>query len=182
MLEAAVARRYAAALFMLARERGLDDRLLGDLEAIARAVNDYPELRRVVEHRLLTADDRLRALTAVLPGLSEQAVNFVRLVLRKRRERHFDAIHREYSRLLDQSRGVVEVEVRAAADVPAGTLARLEKKLASYAGAAVRLRVERDPAVVGGLVAKIGDMVIDGSLAGRLRQLRRGLQGDMARS
>jgi F-type H+-transporting ATPase subunit delta len=182
MLEAAVARRYAAALFMLARDRGLEAALGTELQSIARAVGDYPELRRIVEHRLLPADDRLRALTAVLPGLSVPTVNFMRLVMRKRRERYLEAIYREYVRLRDEAAGVVEIEVRSAADVPPALLERLGTRLEKVAGRRVRLRVERDPAIVGGLRAQIGDTVIDGSLGARLRQLRRRLKGDTARS
>jgi F-type H+-transporting ATPase subunit delta len=90
----------------------------------------------------------------------------------------FDAIEAEYMKLADEAAGRAKARIRTAQPLTDAQRERLARALAARAGRAVELEVELDPALIGGLVAQLGDTVYDGSLRTQLLQLRSALLGD----
>jgi len=168
-----VARRYAGAVFSLARDRGVVDEVEADLERLVRAVGRTPALRALLDHRLITPEEKHRVFSE-LPGLdlAPLTLRFLRVLFHKRRERFLADIHHWYTTYADEARGVTVARVRSAAELSEGFRERLREELERLVGGRIKLDCEVDPGLMGGLRVQLGDRVLDGSLARRLQQLR----------
>ncbi|MFI4995515.1 MAG: F0F1 ATP synthase subunit delta [Hyphomicrobiales bacterium] len=169
-----VAGRYAAALFELACERGEGQSVSGDLERFASAMEESQDLTRLVKSPVLTAEQKLAAIGAILDrmGIGEVAGNFICLVTKKRRLFAISAMIRAYEALLAERKGIVPAEVTVAEAMPDAMLADLREALAKTAGKEVALAVKINPDIIGGMVVKLGHRMIDASLKTKLNALR----------
>jgi F-type H+-transporting ATPase subunit delta len=169
-----VAGRYAAALFELAGERGEGQSVSGDLGRFASAMEGSEDLTRLVKSPVLTAEQKLAAIGALLDrmGIGETAGNFIRLVTKKRRLFAISAMIRAYEALLAERKGIVPAEVTVAEAMPDAMLADLREALAKTAGKEVALAVKINPDIIGGMVVKLGHRMIDASLKTKLNALR----------
>lgn len=177
MPAAAAPRRYARALFSLASEENRVAAVQGELRRLGAALEASPELRDVLVQPLVPAVERRRVLEAVAQKLSASSLlkRFYSFVIDQRRFVSFDAIEAEFVRLADEAAGRAKAKVKTAQPLTAEQLARLTRALTAQAGRAIEIEVEVDPALVGGLVAQLGDTVYDGSLRTQLSQLRSAL-------
>jgi F-type H+-transporting ATPase subunit delta len=179
MPAAAAPRRYARALFSLASE---ENRVVGvreELRRLGAALETSPELRDVLLQPLYPASERRRVLEGVAEKLAASSLlkRFYSYLIDQRRLVSFDEIEAEFVRLADEAAGRSKARVRTAQPLSAEQQTRLARALAARAGREVELEVEVDPALVGGLVAQLGDTVYDGSLRTQLVQLRSALLG-----
>lgn len=177
MRRSAASRRYARALFALARERdAIEDtrRALLELEALLR---DSSELRQALFRPLFPAAERRAVVQRVVERLGSGAAlgNFCAFLVDQRRIIDLEAIREEYERLADSAAGRIQAEVVSASPLSADQQQRLERALAARSGQQVELRLRVDPALLGGAVASIGTLVFDGSLRTQLSQLRASL-------
>lgn len=172
MLNQAVARRYARALFDLAQEQGLIDQVDQELGTVVSFIQENQALRAVMDDVLVTPEKK-RVLVEKLftNALSPLVMNFLLVVVRKRREAHFFEIHRAYLDLANEARGVVEVEVRSAFALPEETIAGLQGRLESRLGKRVKFQTQVAPELIGGLVVRVGDELMDGSVKTRLQRM-----------
>jgi F-type H+-transporting ATPase subunit delta len=179
MPAAAAPRRYARALFALAREEGRVEEVRGELRRLGETLAANPELRGVLFQPLVPASERRRVLEAVAARLNAGALllRFYAYLIDQRRLVDFDAIEAEYVKLADEAAGRAKARIRTAQPLTDAQRERLARALAARAGRAVELEVEVDPALIGGLVAQLGDTVYDGSLRTQLVQLRSALLG-----
>lgn len=177
MSEAAVAQRYARAIF----ELGLEHQ---QLESITRQITDFAgalatsrELRVLANNPLIPFDQRDAALVAVGErlGVSGLALNAVRLLVQRHRLSVLPEIARFLVRLADENGGVVRATVTSAKPLGAQYLAELEKALAQMTKRRVVIDHKEDPALLAGVVTQIGDNTIDGSIKGRLADVERQL-------
>lgn len=167
-----VARRYAEAAFQLAERDGNVEQWLDQLGVLATAVSDA-DLARRLENPQVPVDERLQAARAVLgSGAVPQLVNLVRLVLRRRRVETVTHIHREFRRLYNRREGIVEANATSAAELDADEVAALRSRLEQMTGGRVELQTQVDPSLLGGVQVRVGDLLIDGSVRGRLERLR----------
>jgi len=175
----AAARRYAKALFALAREESAVDRIGAELDRLVELMHEVPLFRDVLERPLYPAKERRNAVHAVGErlGLSPLLQNFCAVLIDQRRTRDLEAIRDEYARLAEEAAGRVRAEVVAAAALSDAQRERLRNALARRTGRQVELDVKIDPALLGGAVARVGDLVFDGSLKTQLAQLRTSLAG-----
>jgi F-type H+-transporting ATPase subunit delta len=171
--------RYAKALFSLARDDGRVDAVRAEFDRLVEAMRAVPGLREVVVQPLYPAAERRAALRAVGErlGFSPLLQKFCAFLIDQRRTRDLEAIRDEYVRLAEEAAGRVRGEVVAAAPLSDAQLDRLRNALARRTGQQVELSVRVDPALLGGAVARIGDLVFDGSLRTQLVQLRASLTG-----
>ncbi|MBV1705090.1 MAG: F0F1 ATP synthase subunit delta [Hyphomicrobiales bacterium] len=170
-----VAGRYASALFDLARERAKTDEVMAGLDAFDRLLAESADLRRMAASPALSAAEQGRAVAVVLQraGVFGLAADFVKLVARKRRLAAVGGMIAAYRRLDDRAKGVVRAEVTAASPLSDSHVAALKAALAGAGGGkSVDLAVKVDPAIVGGLVVKLGSRMVDGSIRTRLNALR----------
>jgi F-type H+-transporting ATPase subunit delta len=169
---------YATAILTVARAEGALERVEDELYTFARAIDANPDLReRLAEPGLDTAA-KLGIVTDLLGGRAHPAtVSAVAYVVQAGRARQLGQITDAFVRLGAESRSHSLAEVRTAVALDNEQQRQLAEALSRAVGRPVDLKVIVDPEVVGGLVAKVGDTVIDGSVAHRLAQLRSALTG-----
>ena len=173
----AAARRYARAIFELAKEEGQVDAWAARLAAL-RDVLAPDEARAILANPSIPVQRREEAAAALVPaGTGPEGVNLVRLLVGAGRLADVGRIVEEYERLADEDAGRVRATAITAVPLSQAEADRLTADLGRRLGREVRLNARVDPAVVGGLVLRVGDRVMDGSVATRLQQLRRHLAG-----
>jgi F-type H+-transporting ATPase subunit delta len=170
----AAAKRYARALFSIARDDGAIESVRGELEAMIRLLMEMPELRQALFRPLHPVKERRAVLGSVCEriGSSRDVRNFLAYLIDQRRLVDFDTICAEFGRLADEAAGRIKAEVVAANELPEVQHERLRAALARRTGREVDLVVEVDPSLIGGAIAKVGGVVFDGSLRRQLSQLR----------
>jgi F-type H+-transporting ATPase subunit delta len=171
------ARRYARAIFQLAGEEPNRDQLLGQLDALARLLSQSDALADVLYRPLYPMAERRAAFDAVASriGLGAVVKRFVEFLLHQHRMRDFPLIVEELHRLADEAAGRVEAELTSAAKLQPAQLDRVRRALAARTGQEVRVNSRVDPSLIGGIVARVGDLVFDGSIRTQLEQLRANL-------
>jgi F-type H+-transporting ATPase subunit delta len=169
-----VARRYARALFAIARESGAVDRVREELGQIAELLEAHPELRHALFRPLHPAAERRAVLRSVCTGVGcgDTVRNFLAFLVDQRRIVDFDGIRGEYERLADEAAGRIRAEVVTASPLDARQTERLRAALSARTGHEVDLEVAVDADLIGGAVAVVGGVVFDGSLRTQLSQLR----------
>ena len=166
------ARRYAEAAFAIAQEDRAVEAWLADLRAIAAALADERILLVVGNPTLPIAGrrDLLRQTLAKSPA--PKVLNLVSLLLERRRIELFPQIVEEFQRLVDAQNGVVRAVATAASPLSPDEVAGLRERLAHLTGHTVELTTDVDADLLGGVVVRVGDRLIDGSVRGRLERLR----------
>lgn len=173
MLTASVARRYARALFELARERGQVEAIGRDLEQVVRTLESRQDLRALWEHQEVSPRVKQAMIRQEFGDkVSELVLNFLAVVTTRRREAWLGRMLAEYTALADEALGQVEVEVRSAAPLPIETLAELKIRLGQRLGKEVRLTQKVDPDLLGGVVLRVGDVLMDGSVRTQLKRMK----------
>ena len=178
--ETGLAGRYAAALFELAGEQKAVDAVSADLAAFRTAMNASPDLTRVVKSPVFSRDDQGKALKAVLEkmGTATLTTQFLLLLTSKRRLFALTGIIQAYESLVAKSRGEIEADVTSARPLADAELAELKSALKARLGREPRLNAKVDPALLGGLVVKVGSRMIDSSLRTKLTGLRAAMKGN----
>jgi F-type H+-transporting ATPase subunit delta len=174
MRSSAAARRYARALFSIARDDGSVASVRSELDAMGGLLEETPELHRTLFRPLHPVKQRRAVLRSLCErsGTSATVRNFLVYLIDQRRLVDFYAIRGEFGRLADEQAGRVKASVVAASELPAEQRERLRAALARRTGREIDLEVEVDPELIGGVIAKVGGVVIDGSLRRQLSQLR----------
>ena len=177
MRASAVARRYARALYALAREERRESEVGVELERISQALAGSAELREALFTPLHPVEERKKVLESIASSLELSVVvrHFQAFLIDQRRIVDFPAICEEFARLADEMSGLVTAEVTAASPLDDRRKDRLRRALSQATGREVRLDVSIDPELIGGAIAKVGDVVFDGTLTAQLNQLRANL-------
>jgi F-type H+-transporting ATPase subunit delta len=173
----AAARRYARAIFGLAQDEGRLDEVRREMAQLELLFEESPELRAVVFRPLHPVAERRAVLDQLSTrlGLSPTVHKVCAILVEHGRMAAFHTIREELERLANEAAGHVEAQVLAASPLAAAQLERLRRALKARTQRDVQLRVSIDPALLGGVVAKVGDLVFDGSLRTQLVQLRANL-------
>ena len=174
-----VAGRYASALYSLAADLRQTSEVAAALANLQALIAESPDLQRLVRSPVFSAADQTRALNAILARaeISGIAANCVRLVAAKRRMFALADMIRDYNKLHDSARGLTRAEVTTAAPLSDEQIAQLKEQLrGKAAGQEVELAVKVDPAIIGGLVVKLGSRMVDGSLRTKLNAIRNAMK------
>jgi len=169
-----VARRYARAVFDIAREEHDLDGWLHDLRTIVAAL-DGPELRSLLDNPGVSFAEKRQIVEGTLSRLAPKRRNFVLLLIEARRTTLIDDILTAYVAELNAVRGIVTARVTTAVPLNGEETAVVTRRLEAITGQKVIATMAVDPTLVGGFVARIGDRLIDASVAGRLAALRASL-------
>jgi len=169
-----VAGRYAQALFELARESNAIDSVGAALQSFDSLIDESPDLARLVRSPVFTADEQAKAVGAVLDkaGLGGIAGNFLRLVAKQRRLFAVRGMVENFKRLADAHRGVARAEVTVAERPSAALESEIKKALSDVAGKDVAVDLKIDPAIIGGIVVKMGSRMVDSSLRAKLNGIK----------
>ena len=166
-------RRYAQAVFQIAVESDELDQWQTDLETLSTALQDA-DLARFLDAPQVPADAKTDAVNQTFgSSVGPLAVNLVLLLGSRGAASLLPAVGDEYGRLLDAHRGIEQADVTSAVPLGDEQTRRVTEILEGVVGAKVRLWAHVEPDIVGGLVARVGDRVIDGSVRTRLEKMRR---------
>jgi F-type H+-transporting ATPase subunit delta len=174
MAKQSYARRYAQAVFEIALEAKELDRWQSDLTEIVRAVSDE-EIKALLESPRLPFEDKARILTERLKSISKLALNLALLLVTRDKLRIIGDIAENYQQRLDSYRGVETAEVITAVPLDDKDRAKLARHLGTIVGKKVVLESAVDPDVIGGVIARIGGKLLDGSTRSKLAALKREL-------
>jgi F-type H+-transporting ATPase subunit delta len=177
MSHSAIAERYARALFELADEGGQVSSVAGEIDRFADAYRSSPELERALGNPAVDEGSRdavLKELGTNL-SLSPLSLNTIRLMARRRRLGAITDVSAEIRRLADEKAGVLRATVTTARPLPEAYYQRLATELEKRLGRKVMIERKEDPSLIAGVVTRIGDNTIDGSVRGRLNALGREL-------
>jgi F-type H+-transporting ATPase subunit delta len=169
-----MAGRYATALFELARETKATDKTKADLDAFDTLISECGDLDRLVRSPVFGADEQLKAVSAILDkaGIGGIAANFLRVITANRRLFAVRDMIRGYRALVAKHKGEVSADVTVAETLSDKNLTALKTALKSVTGKDVDLNVTVDPAIIGGLVVKVGSRMIDSSLRTKLNSIK----------
>jgi F-type H+-transporting ATPase subunit delta len=177
MRSPAAARRYARALFALAREEDRVDPVRAELDALTQLLEENTELRRAIFRPLHPGAERRAVLQAVCErlGSSSTVRNFCAFLVDQRRVIDLDGICQAYRQLADAASGRTHARVVSASPLRDEQRERLRRTLSTRTGKQVEFEESVDPSLLGGAVATVGGLVFDGSLRTQLEQLRASL-------
>lgn len=169
-----VARRYAEAYFGLAREANDIAGWRAELAAVSEALSD-PEVGQAMHNPRLSLGRRVNIGMQLLEGVSEPARNLARLLIERQRSARVREVLAAFDELADRASGVLRAEVLTAVPVDARLSEQITTMLSRRFGQSVRPVIRQDPSIIGGLVVRIGDRVIDDSIRTHLEQLQAAL-------
>lgn len=177
MTTSAASRRYARALFGIAKDDHRIREIGDELNGLVDLLTESAELRDVLLTPLHPVKERKAVLRSIaqLGELSDTVKNFTAYLVDQRRLVDLFGIHEEFQRLADEDAGLVTAEVVSAAPLDDRRKDRLRRALSERTGREVQLDIQVDPDLIGGAIAKVGGMVFDGSLRAQLEQLRASL-------
>ncbi len=170
-----MAGRYANALFELALEEKALDAVKSDLDQFDALIAANPDLNRLVRSPVYGADEQLKALSAILDkvGIGGIAANFLRVITTNRRLFAVRGMIRGFRALVAKHRGEVSAEVTVAEALNGSNLEALKGALKSVTGGKdIDLDIKIDPAIIGGLIVKIGSRMVDSSLRTKLNAIK----------
>ncbi len=173
-----VSGRYATALFELARDEKAIDAVAADLDKFEALLNDSADLRRLVRSPVFSAEVQLKALSAVLEqaGIAGISANFLKVLTANRRLFAVTDVIRAYRALVAKFKGEAAADVTVAETLSEKNLDALKSALKSVTGKDVTLNVKVDPAIIGGLVVKLGSRMIDSSLRTKLNSIKHAMK------
>ncbi len=170
-----MAGRYATALFELALENKAVDAVKKDLDQFDALIADSADLNRLVRSPVFDADEQLKALSAILAkaGIGGLAANFLRVITTNRRLFAVRDMIRGYRALVARHKGEVTAQVTVAEKLSDTHLDDLKSALKSVtSGKDIDLDVRIDPAIIGGLIVKVGSRMVDSSLRTKLNSIK----------
>ena len=170
-----MAGRYATALFELALDNKAVDAVKNDLDQFDALIADSADLNRLVRSPVFGADEQLKALSAILDkaGITGLAANFLRVITTNRRLFAVRDMIRAYRALVARHKGEVTAQVTVAEKLNDKNLDALKSALKSVTGGKdIDLDVKIEPAIIGGLIVKVGSRMVDSSLRTKLNSIK----------
>jgi len=173
-----ISKRYAKALLSLGQEDGNYGEYGDNLKEFSAFCRDNSEFTKVVSNPVFSVDDRKKVLDAVLEKstFADLVKNFLRLLLDKQRIGGIQDVSADYTRLTDEISNIIRAEIITARPLKADVMDKLDTVLSKITSKTVKAKVEEDESLIGGLVVKIGDLVLDGSVRAQLEGLKESLK------
>jgi F-type H+-transporting ATPase subunit delta len=174
-----VARRYATALADVAIERKEEREVAHELDQWAAMLEANPLLKEVFANPTVAYDQKRKVLEELISRtrVRETTASFLRVLLKNQRLSQLRDVAVRYGQVLDERGGVVAAKVTTARPIPEELRNSLHQTLTAVTGKTVRLSFNTDEAIIGGLVARIGSTIFDGSVQNHLDRLAAGLAG-----
>ena len=178
-IQASLAGRYALALFELAREGKALDSVATSLATVRAALADSGDLKALTQSPLIVRDAAAKAIAAVATSLKvdDLTARTLGVLAQNRRLAQLPAVIRAYETLLSAHKGETRAEVTSAFPLSKTQANALAKQLKARTGRDTTLDLTVDPAIMGGLIVKMGSQMIDGSLRTRLNALAQAMKG-----
>jgi F-type H+-transporting ATPase subunit delta len=168
-----LAKVYARSLFEVALEQGKLDVLREQLGQFADALDDNRELALFFFSPYFSTTEKQQALSRVLDGADPALLNFLGLLIENHRMPVIFRVRQQYEGMWDEQNRVLPVEITSAIELDQATTESLGKTIGERAGRKVSLAAHVDPDILGGIVVRVGNSILDASIRNRLEQLRR---------
>ena len=178
MKNLAVARRYAKALLLIGKEDGQAEFYREQLNEFSNLISQNKNLEQAFTNPLYDAEGRKKVLNSVIELLDLSGVvkAFLLLLFDKGRIGLLDIINDFYQKLADELKGVAFASLVSAAELSSEAIEKIRESLSKVTGKEVKLEVKQDPELIGGVVTRIGDLVLDGSVRTQLLNMRESLK------
>ena len=178
-IQASLAGRYALALFELARDRKQLETVGAGLDAVRRALAESEDFRALTTSPLVSRDEALRAIAAAAAEmrLDPLTANFLGVLAQNRRLSRLDGVIRAFNLLAARHRGEIHAEVTSARPLDDDQVEAIKQNLRARMGRDIAVDLNVDPAILGGLVVKVGSRMIDGSIRTKLNNLAHAMKG-----
>ncbi|MDI6604999.1 MAG: ATP synthase F1 subunit delta [Thermoanaerobacteraceae bacterium] len=174
-----VAKRYARALFNIAKENDAFEKYVEELKNLDKILH-CKEVYRIVANRSIPIKDKIDLIDALIGNKFDvNVVNFIKLVISKHRESILDEIIYEFIAMCKEYYGIVDVELVSVHELNDAVIEKIKNNLELNLGKKVNIYCKLDPSIIGGLKIIIGNRVIDGSVKGRLNNLMKYLEEAM---
>ncbi|KXG76262.1 F0F1 ATP synthase subunit delta [Thermotalea metallivorans] len=171
-----VAKSYAEALFDVALELNQLDQYGAELNFVMESFQQHPEFFELYKTPRISNEEKKRIIEAVFQGkISPEVMNFLKILSDKRRTGVIEAIVKSYHKLVHEHQNIAEALAVTTVPMKDEDKAALEVKLSKMTGKKVILKNEIDTTIIGGMLVRIGDKVIDGTVQGRLNKLKESL-------
>ena len=168
-----IAQVYARALFEAAQEADKLDEVREQVGAFADALNENQELSVFFFSPYFSTEEKKEGLGKVLDGAEDIVQNFLELLIEKHRVPAIHRIRREYDALWQEENKLLPVEVTSAIELDEDTVKQIGDQIGERTGRKVQLESRVDPDILGGIVVRVGDRILDASIANRLESLRK---------
>ena len=178
MKNLAIARRYAKALMLIGKADGNAETYKDELERVTGLISENGDLELAIANPLYDAAGRKKVLQSVVEkmDLSEIMRAFLLLVFDKGRIGFLASINDFYQKLADELKGVARASMVSATELSAETVEKIRATLSQKTGKDIILEVEQDPSLIGGIITRIGDLVLDGSIRTQLLNMKESLK------
>jgi F-type H+-transporting ATPase subunit delta len=176
VIQDAAAKRYAEAAYLIAREDGKEDAWLDGLSTMAALFGDA-DAQAFLQNSRVPPAEKAELVEKGLAGLDPSVVNLGRLLLRRGKTALGPQIREAFQELVDESRGISHATVTSAVPLTDDDVKAVTQKLTDITGGPVVVDTQVDESILGGLVVRIGDRLIDGSTRSRLTALKQQLSG-----
>ena len=178
MKNLAIARRYAKALLLIGKEDGHTETYRKELAGICVLIEKEKSLEQAINNPLYNAEGRKKVLVSIIEkmGLSGVMKSFLILLFEKGRFVYLSSINDFYQKLADELKGISRASLVSATELSSETVEKIRATLSEKTGKDIILDVEEDPGLIGGIVTRIGDLVLDGSIKTQLLNMRESLK------
>jgi F-type H+-transporting ATPase subunit delta len=169
-----ISRRYAKALLSIGQDEGIYGEFGENLREFAAFCQENAEFFRIVSSQIFFQEDRRKILEVVLgkSGFNPMVKNFIRLLLDKERIGVIGEITDYYASLTDELSGMARADIITARPLKAETLEKIEEVLKKITAKDVKTFVREDESLIGGVIVRIGDLVLDGSVRAQIEGLK----------
>ena len=178
-IQASLAGRYAIALFELANEQKQLDAVGKSLAAVKQALVESEDFRDLTTSPLVGRDEAMRAIAATAGAMRLDPIttNFLGVLAKNRRLTQLSGVIRAFNTLAARHRGEITAEVTSAHKLDEGQVDAIRNNLRTRFGTDIAVDLNIDPAILGGLVVKVGSRMIDGSIRTKLNSLAQAMKG-----
>lgn len=178
MKNLAIARRYAKALLLIGKEDGQTDTYRDELGAFANLIDQEKGVQQVLVNPLYDASGRKKVLATLMEklNLSQAMTTFLLFLFDKGRIGFVGSINDFFQKFADELKGVARANLVSATELSSETIDKIRSALSERTGKDIILEVEQDPELIGGIVTRIGDLVLDGSVKTQLLNMRESLK------
>jgi len=173
-----IARRYAKALLIIGKEDDKAETYKEELDRFSDLITSQKELEQAITNPLYDVGGRKKVLQTVIEkvNISKVMASFLLLLFDKGRFGFLNDINEFYKKLADELKGVVRANLVSATELSSETVEKIRTTLSKKTGKDIILEVEQDPSLIGGIVSRIGDLVLDGSIKTQLLNMRESLK------
>jgi F-type H+-transporting ATPase subunit delta len=168
-----IAEVYARALFQAAQDHDVVDRIHEELVQVDDALREDNDLQLFFFSPYFTSDEKKEAVGRVLEGADERLVNFLQLLAERHRMPLLSRVRRQFETMWAEENRLLPVSVTSAVELDESLVEDIGRRIQDQTGRRVELSANVDPEVLGGLVVRVGNMVLDASVRNRLEQLRK---------